>query len=379
MTGGSETHGTPAFALSRPASIRLKANDSLSTQATDVSLVAEAHRLTADLVQPRRWIYWLDLGLTAAATYAGLALSVLADGALQWLGAAVFVLALYRGISFIHELTHLRPSDVPGFSLAWHATIGVPFLAPSLLYEGVHNLHHAKQRYGTAADPEYAPLSHRSWLHIAGFVAVALLAPLGAFLRAAVLTPASWLSPALRRQLVARFSALTVNPAFRREDMARSTARAWRAQEAACWLWSWSLVAIALTSPLGARFVVTAAIGLSLAALINQARTLVAHAWTNEGAPMTFLAQFQDSITVPPPALLPALWAPVGLRYHALHHLLPRLPYHALGAAHRRLTAQLPAQAGYGVASQPSLIAATGALLRRSRGDAVHRYSSHRA
>jgi hypothetical protein len=33
---------------------------------------------------------------------------------------------------------------------------------------------------------------------------------------------------------------------------------------------------------------------------------------------------------------------PLGLRYHALHHLFPSLPYHALGTAHRRLIVALP-------------------------------------
>ncbi|MCC6917867.1 MAG: fatty acid desaturase [Alphaproteobacteria bacterium] len=345
-------------------------------EAFDTSLVTEAHRLTVDLVRPRPWVYWLDLALTAAAVYGGLAATVLAPGPLGVAGAVLFVLALYRGVSFIHELTHLRPSDVPGFRTAWHAVIGVPFLLPSLLYEGVHNLHHSKQRYGTPADPEYAPLAHRSALHIAAFVLVALLAPLGAFLRAAVLTPLSWLSPRLRRGLVAAASSMTINPAFRRDDHDRAKAKSWIVPETACWLWSWGLVALALISPLGAAFVIAGFAGLALTALVNQLRTLVAHAWTNAGEPMTFLAQFQDSINVPPPALLPALWAPVGLRYHALHHLLPRVPYHSLGEAHRRLMAALPAEAGYGAVSHAGLWSAVAALLRRVRALAGTRYSA---
>jgi fatty acid desaturase len=37
----------------------------------------------------------------------------------------------------------------------------------------------------------------------------------------------------------------------------------------------------------------------------------------------------------------------VGLRYHALHHLLPSVPYHNLGIAHRRLAAVLDPASPY--------------------------------
>ncbi len=76
-------------------------------------------------------------------------------------------------------------------------------------------------------------------------------------------------------------------------------------------------------------------------AVINHVRTLVAHLWENDGEPLTVTAQYLDSVNVPTPGFFAYLWAPIGLRYYALHHLLPSLPYHALNEAHRRLPPRL--------------------------------------
>jgi fatty acid desaturase len=329
-------------------------------------LVAEAHRITSDLTRPSARIYWTDLLLTAAVLYSGLAAAVLCGGLLAAAGAVLCGLALYRAISFIHELTHLRSDQAPGFRAGWNGLIGVPFLAPSLLYEGVHNLHHLKQLYGTADDPEYMPLSRRRPLVIAAFLATAALAPLGAFLRFAVLAPASFAAPRLRGGVVAGFSAMSINPAFRRHDLGAARRPAWRAQEIGCWLWSWTLVGLVAWGGLAARFVLTGAAIMAAVAVVNQLRTLVAHAWTSDGRPMSVADQFLDSINVPPPGLLPLLWAPVGLRYHALHHLLPGIPYHNLAEAHRRLVRVLPEDSAYHRAQHRGLGAPLGALIARA-------------
>ena len=89
--------------------------------------------------------------------------------------------------------------------------------------------------------------------------------------------------------------------------------------------------------------------------MLNQSRTLVAHLWENGGEVMTVTGQYLDSVNVPPPEMFAPLWAPVGLRYHALHHLLPSVPYHSLGEAHRRLSAHLGQESTYGKASYPRL------------------------
>jgi fatty acid desaturase len=339
--------------------------------AREIALGAEARRLTDDLIRPSPAVYWSDLMASAAVLFAGLAAAVVAEGALRWLGGAVAALALYRALSFIHELTHLRSDEAPGFRLAWNALIGVPFLAPSFLYEGVHNVHHLQRCYGTAEDPEYLPLARGPRRAMIAFVAVAALAPLGAFLRFAVLAPLSVIVPKFRQTVVARYSAMVINPAFRRKDVAAARTAAWRTQEIAAWLWSWTLVALAASGGVALRAVLTGAAVMSAGMVVNQLRTLVAHAWDGDGEPMSLEAQVADSVNVPPPGWLPALWAPVGLRYHALHHLAPRVPYHNLAEAHRRMARELASNPAYQSAQYSGMGQAIRALLDRARGRRV--------
>ncbi len=329
----------PARAPARPVSGRI---------ADDMAMLRAAAELTRDLHLANPRIYWTDFLLSVAIGYAGFVAAVmLASPALAVLAGLVSMLALYRAESFIHEVSHMKHATLPGFRLAWNLFIGIPMMVPSFMYEGVHNLHHARTRYGTVDDPEYLPLALMKPWTLPAFILASLLAPIALIFRFAVLGPLSLLIPSLRRAVVARYSGLAINPQFQRRAPEGEAKALWNRLEIATSIWAVALVATVASGIIPLRvFLIFLAIA-SAVAVVNQVRTLVAHLWENDGEAMTVTAQYLDSVNVPPPALLPVLWAPVGLRYHALHHLIPSVPYHALGEAHRRLKATLDGQSPY--------------------------------
>jgi len=314
----------------------------------DMAMLRAAAELTRDLNAPKAWFYWTDMLLSSAIGYGAMAVAMLTPVAwLAVLAVIVSILALYRAGSFIHELTHIKHSAVPGFRLGWNLIVGVPQMIPSFMYEGVHSLHHARTRYGTAEDPEYLPLALMKWWTVPLFVLVAALAPIAMIIRFGILSPMSLLFPRIRDYVISHYSALSINPGFRRRPPEGELARQWKWQAAGASIWAIMLVSLTVAGIIPVKaFLIFIGIASGVM-VINQVRTLVAHLWENEGETLTTTAQFLDSVNVPPPGVLPLIWAPIGLRYHALHHLLPGVPYHALAEAHRRLSAALAVDSPY--------------------------------
>ena len=185
----------------------------------DKAMLRAARDLTKDISAHRADIYWADMIASALVGYGALAGAIL-TGSLPLAIAlgVVSVLALYRALLFIHEISHFRNGALPGFRTAWNALVGVPMLTPSFMYEGVHTLHHKRTQYGTIEDPEYLPLALMKPWSLPAFVLIALLAPVELLLRFAVLVSLGAIVPPIRRRTWQRLSALAINPDFRRRN-----------------------------------------------------------------------------------------------------------------------------------------------------------------
>ena len=316
-------------------------------QAPEISF-AQTRALVKDLLEPNPRIYWTDFLLTLSVAYGAAALYLLSPmfSAPYCIGFTIAAFALYRCGVFIHEIAHLPTKRMRVFGVAWNILFGIPLLTPSFAYK-CHMDHHNPRHFGTVKDGEYLPLGVGPVGRIVIYLLQIPLIPALAIFRFLVVTPVSFLHPRLRRLVLERASSLVINPQYRRTLPTDERRGGWIAIELAIFLELAVFLALLISGQVAWRvFVELYVLGMAASGL-NWVRTLAAHGYRNAGSTMTLAAQIEDSYTVPGHPLMTELLFPVGLRYHSLHHLLPSLPYHSLGVAHRRLMAQLPADSPY--------------------------------
>ncbi len=329
-----------------------------STMGAENFPLDEAREIVRDLHDPKPFVYWADFLLFGALGWTAF---VAAVGAAPFSGAQaglvlVASLALYRAVIFTHELAHLKKGSFGFFRLVWNLAAGCPLLIPSFLYHGVHNDHHKRDLYGTTEDGEYLPFGVGPPRDIVAYMALIFVLPLLFVGRFLVLAPLSLVSPKVRAFAWERASSLTIDLAYRRPPAPQADVFNWRLQEACASAYGLVVVALVASGILPLAVLLIWYATAVLVFLFNSLRTLAAHAYRYPGDVSVSVAeQYLDSVNVPGNDLISPLWAPVGLRYHATHHLFPAMPYHNLGAAHRRLMADLPDNSAYAETLRDSL------------------------
>lgn len=314
-----------------------------------------AREIVADLHAPSAATFWLDMLGSAAVAWTGfvLALTLPPLSAGMVVSVVVSAFAFYRGLSFTHELTHLRKRELLGFETAWNIVLGAPMLLPSFTYIGVHQSHHNLSTYGTKDDPEYLPFARSRGLILAFSFQSSLLLPVLLLLRFLVIAPVGLLWPAFHRWLEVHASSFSMNPHYRR-SVPQAVATKMRRWELAM-LVMWGALLAASGSLRNAAYILAVWYAVvAIVSFVNTLRVLGAHGYDSDGAPLDRHGQLLDSIDTPGGPWT-ELWAPVGLRYHALHHYFPGIPYHNLGKAYQRLMSGIPQDAVYRDATSASL------------------------
>lgn len=304
----------------------------------------EARGLVRHLMTPKPWIYWVDFLFHISLGWAAFATALLAPvlSVLQLAAYVVAGLALYRAVLFIHELAHRKKGTFKEFRLLWNLICGIPLQVPSFTYDGVHNDHHKRDLYGTADDGEYIPFAIQKPMGMIGYALLSFLLPLLFVGRFLVLVPLSYVSEPVRKFAWARASSLTIDLGYVRSENAMRGVENWKAQEFGAFAFSFTAVACTVAGILTYKAIVLWYAVAVLIFFMNSLRTLAAHAYRNpDDHVMSVSDQYLDSVDIPGNLFLTALWAPVGLRYHATHHLFPSMPYHNLGKARRTLVRDL--------------------------------------
>jgi fatty acid desaturase len=159
--------------------------------------------------------------------------------------------------------------------------------------------------------------------------------------------PLSFAIPRVRVWLLESASAAVISPSYKRRHVPANWEPIWLICDLACFSYAMVVCLLVVKGLIDVAVIGKLYLLITFSITLNWFRTLAAHRYRSEGMELSHAGQVLDSINITGNPILTAFLFPVGLRYHALHHLLPSLPYYALGQAHRRLMEKLPAESAY--------------------------------
>ena len=330
--------------------------------------VKEARQIVKDLMVPNAFIYWVDFLFHIILGWYSFYFCSKADffSLIEWVFYFVAIFSFYRAAIFIHEITHLRKDTFYLFRVVWNFLCGFPLMIPSFLYQGVHNDHHNIKLYGTRGDGEYFPFVNEGRNKIILFISASFFVPVFFFVRFVFLTPLSYCNKNLRSLVLEKFSSFSIDLNYQRTRSSLNTVAMWQAQEIATCLYGLIFISLLLKGVFSYKILGLWFIIFGTVFFMNALRTLTAHCYRYSGDEVRDISeQLFDSVNIPN-SFLGVLWAPVGLRFHATHHLIPEMPYHALGKTHQRLLKQFSKKNLYSKTNSNGLISTLVRLWRES-------------
>jgi fatty acid desaturase len=333
--------------------------DPASPPDDEVAWISEVRRTIrdadTDFFKVSAWRYWTDFLVSIVAAYlaAGIYLSAPTGSWPQLVAFPIAAFWLYRMGSLIHEVCHLGAHEMTAFKAAWNILGGIMTLTPSPFFTRHHRDHHSRRFYGTPEDPEYVAnvMEGGNAASIAGYTIHVLAFPVLVFLRF-LLVPLSFIHPTVREWTLRKASALTLNRRYERK-LTPADRRAILAVEIPCFLRA-ALIPGLVLAGLNPWTRIPLLYFLAVATvMLNQMRQLADHHFEGDGSRVDMESHILDSCNFTSNDPLTLLFFPFSIRYHALHHLFPSMPYHNLKRAHEHLAASLPPDSPYHTLDRP--------------------------
>ena len=345
---------------------RINSMNQAATPDQERQWIRQAHSVVSDLFERKPSLYWIDLAASATVAWTATIIFFAAPAWSLWQlsGLILAGIGFFRAGTFMHEIIHMKRGEMVWFKHAWNLVIGVPLLMPWILYRN-HIEHHSRAHFGTPRDGEYLPLAAAPLRETLKYLLQIPLLSLMALGRFGLAGPVSWFIPRLRHWLLARGSAYVSNPYYRK-PFPQKERRHLAMVEAFCLAWIGFWLVLTLLGPVEWIHWLMAWLLHAWTLGLNWVRNLAAHSYANRGETMSHLEQLQDSVNITGQTWLTIWLFPVGLRYHALHHLFPGLPYHSMGKAHRRLMERFGDDSPYTKANHDNYFAVVTQLFRHA-------------
>lgn len=273
--------------------------------------------------------------------------------------SAIFI---YRGISFIHEVSHYYQS-LPIYKHLYNFLFGYINRVPAYSMK-THKFHHNTKAFGTIQDPEYDTWTKRKKIFLARPFILSFFYPLFLTLRFGIWPIMQYVFPSsYRLSCFHKFSTFVMNlnyiRPFDKEDFEDV-----KKQDLMTALFFIIITLISYQAEMLFRVYSFWYYMVVFISLMNTYRALVAHRYQVHLNPHDDkrIEQLMDSVCIEG-NILTEIWAPVGLRYHSTHHFLPNLPYYSLGKAHKRLKRILPSDHPYHKSIEKNFISAFSKLV----------------
>lgn len=313
--------------------------------------------LTSSYKDIKPWRFFYTLIHCALLGWGGFALSLYTDGPVFYISYIIGLIFIYKGTLMIHEVAHFQ-KKVRGLRLTYNLLFGFFNKYPAYLYD-THAFHHGKHTFSTYKDPEYQYVKPDTIVTILGPIFVSLFLPIFQILRFIILPPFMVLMPyKLKNKIYKHFSTLVFDVKYKRMAKNKSDINQMLRNDLATSFFNLIFIGAIFLGFLPMKTFILWYGMIVFASLLNMYRAKYNHIYNNKSRhAQSWENHLLDCFTIDK-GIITEIFSPVGLRYHALHHVMQEIPFYNLKKAHEHLLRNLPKEHIYRQTIVPNLLAA---------------------